>query len=733
MSNPGELSELERRKQVRIRLRPDLDFILQKYEGKSFHVVKDPVSMRYYRFKEHEQFLLGFLDGTHTLEDAQKAFEARFRPERLTLEDLESFTSQLLQAGLAQNETPGAGKQLFERYKKRSRRMFMQKFMNLLYIKIPLFDPDRLLRLMLPHTRFIFTRWFLALSVAFLLAALLLVLRNWNVFLSKLPAYHEFFTMKTVVYLWVALGLVKVIHEFGHGLSCKAFGGEVHEMGLLFLVFSPCMYCNVSDAWMMPNKWHRIIISSAGIYVELIIAAAATFVWWNSEPGGFVSTMSMALMVVCSVSTFVFNANPLMRFDGYYILSDWIEIPNLREKANRYLLQLAQEHALGIEVPPQPYMSLGRKVLFVIFAIVSWFYRWFITFAVLVFMYTFLQPYKLGVISFILGTASVATMFGQPLYQLFKHVQRRGRLPDMKPLRTTISAALLAGSVAALLFIPLPMRVSGVVLITVDPANLQRVVVPEYGGILKERLVVDGQSVQTGDELVRLHNPRLEIDLRINEVAQAQRKVQVTALMAQYLAGGRETRLIEELNTAQAELRMLQTMHRDLKRQLEGLVIRAPRDGLVMSLVPVSEIGKALERGQPICEIGDDRDLRAVLLVTPSDRALFSEGAEAWVRVHGLAYNWWPGRVMTISETEAKEVPTQLSFKAGGDVATQHDEQTKMERPQSQHYIIAIKLKPPIYEGIHTGAMGKARIVAPPRTVWWRINRYLATTFNWGL
>lgn len=733
MSNPGELSELERRKRVRIRLRPDLHFILQRYEGRSFHVVKDPVSMRYYRFKEHEHFLLGYLDGKHTLEEAQKAFEARFRPERLTLEDLEAFTSQLLQAGLAQNETPGAGKQLYERFKKRRRKMLLQKFMNILYIKVPLFDPDRLLTAMLPYTRFIFTRWFGLLSVVFMLAALLLVLRNWNLFLAKLPAYHEFFTMKTVAYLWVALGVVKVIHEFGHGLSCKRFGGEVHEMGLLFLVFSPCMYCNVSDAWMLPNKWHRIIISSAGIYVELLIAAAATFVWWNSEPGGFVSTMSMALMVVCSVSTFVFNANPLMRFDGYYVVADWLEIPNLREKANRFLLELAQEHALGIEVPPRPYMTLGRQILFVTYAIAAWLYRWFITFVVLVFMYTFLEPYKLGVISFVLGTASVATMIGQPLYQLFKHVQRRGRLPDMKPGRVAVSAIILTAAVAALLFVPLPMRVSGVALLKVDPAHLQRVVVPEFGGILKERLVVDGQRVRAGDELVRLSNPKLEIDLRINEMAQAQRQVQITTLTAQYQKSARDARLIDELNTAIAELRLLRTYHRDLKRQQEALVIRAPRDGVVMSLIPSSEVGKSLERGQLLCEVGNDRALRAILLVPPADRTLFGEGAQAWIRVHGLGYNWWPGRVTTIVDAEAKEVPPQLSFKAGGDVATQQDEQTKQERPQSQHYLIAVHLEPPIYEGIHAGAMGKVRIVAPPRTVWWRVNRYLATTFNWGL
>ena len=199
-----------------------------------------------------------------------------------------------------------------------------------------------------------------------MLGAVVLVATHFETFRAKLPNYHEFFSFKTVVYLWAALAVVKVIHEFGHGLSCKRFGGEVHEMGALFLCLSPALYCNVSDAWTLPNKWHRIIISGAGIYVELIIAAIATFVWWNTPSQPFVNNLALSLMVVCSVSTVVFNANPLMRYDGYYVLADWLEIPNLREKSNRYLTNLFLEHCLGIEVQPEAYMELWRRILFVV-------------------------------------------------------------------------------------------------------------------------------------------------------------------------------------------------------------------------------------------------------------------------------------------------------------------------------------------------------------------------------
>src|SRR6266481_3276045 len=156
MSTTAPASDLERRKQVKIRLRSDINIDPQKYEGRTYYVVKDPVSLRYYRLKDNEHFLLQFLDGKHTLEDAQKAYEKQYRPDRLRLEDMEAFAQQLLTAGLAQSESPRAGKQLFERRKKRKRSEWMQTLTNILYIKIPVFDPDRVLRGMLRHLSFIF-------------------------------------------------------------------------------------------------------------------------------------------------------------------------------------------------------------------------------------------------------------------------------------------------------------------------------------------------------------------------------------------------------------------------------------------------------------------------------------------------------------------------------------------------------------------------------------------------
>jgi putative peptide zinc metalloprotease protein len=740
-TGPAAAADLERRKHVRIKLRPDVSTIKQKYEGRTYHVVKDPVSLRYYRFKEQERFLLELMDGTHTLEECQKQFEERFRPDRLTLEDLEAFASQLLQAGLAQNESPAAGKQLFDRFKKRRRSAWMQAFLNVLYIKIPLFDPDRILIRLLHPLRFIFTYWFLTLSILTMLTALSLVLSHWNEFRNKLPEAREFFSFQTVAYLWVALGAVKIIHEFGHGLSCKAYGGEVHEMGALFLCLSPCLYCNVSDSWTIPSKWKRIVIAAAGIYVELIIASIATFIWWFTASGTFINNLCLSLIIVCSISTIVFNANPLMRFDGYYMLSDWLEIPNLRERSNQFLKWVFMEYNLGMETQPQPYMTTSRKLLFVGYAVGSWIYRWVITFSVLYFMYTFLEPYKLGSISFLLGTGALGSMVGYPIYNLIKAYRKRGRVPDMNSWRVGLTLSVAVAFMVVAFTVPFPVRVKGLAVIQPDPAHLVHITVPARGGFLAELKVEDGQAVRQGAQLAVLTSPDLEMNIKLVE-----RDIE---LRAQYKAtltvgvGTAPARATEELVNTENALAARREELRLLKEQKQLLTLHAPRDGVVMKLLDKKELGKLLKPGTPVCEIADPKELRAIFLVSPQDRSLVEEQlvvegeSEAWIRVHGLRYNYWHGRVEHIAPQDSKDIPPQLSYKAGGDVPTQQDPESKMERPQQQQYVIAVRFDP--VEGeekdppIHPGVMGRVKISAKPQTLGWRLYRYLRTNFSLGL
>ena len=161
--------------------------------------------------------------------------------------------------------------------------------------------------------------------------------------------------------VWLAIALIttKALHELGHALACKHYGGECHELGLMLLVFTPCLYCNVSDSWMLPSKYQRAFIGFAGMYVEIFLASIATFIWWYSDPSGVLSNVCLRVMFISSVSTLLFNGNPLLRFDGYYVFSDAIEIPNLATRAARYYGYLVRRHLLGVDGERSPVSAAG--------------------------------------------------------------------------------------------------------------------------------------------------------------------------------------------------------------------------------------------------------------------------------------------------------------------------------------------------------------------------------------
>ncbi len=750
MNPDAPATDLERRKHVRLRLRQDLNIAPQKYEGRTYWVVKDPVSMRYYRFKEQEHFLLQFMDGDHTLDEAQKEYEQRFRPERLKLEDLEHFAQQLLTAGLAQNESPRAGKQLFDRRKKRLRSEWMQALTNILYIKIPIFDPDKLLIRMMPYCGWVFSGWAILLAHLYFLGTLIFVGMHFEKFYDNLPRYQEFFTFGNLGWMWLALGVVKVIHEFGHGLSCRKYGGEVHEMGALFLCLSPCLYCNVSDAWTLPSKWKRIVISYAGIYIELFIAATATFVWWYTPSHPFINNLALCLMVVCSISTIIFNANPLMRYDGYYVMADWLEIPNLRDRSNRFLKNVVLEHCLGVEVQPETYMATTRKVLFITYAVVSYIYRWVITYSILIFMATFLKPYKLVVVSQMLAVASLASMVGWPLWRLGKNLHRRGRLPDMKTGRAVVSGLIVAAVVIAFFTVPLPVsrvRQTGLVQLR-DGAETP--VLLRQDGRLEDLKVHDGQFVRKDEVLAVFRNrdlerKREEVATQC-EVLRQQRDEATRALAESIKEPEVKDRMRSRLREVVQDLTRCEGQLQQLEPLLAALTLRAPCDGWVINPPRPDEKGKYFDHSQPapFCTIGDPSRLRMLVPVKPADYRLLKQDRAALegqgkdlpivIRVQGRDAHTWKGEWLTMPESEAKTIPPQLANKGGGPIAVKPpsgNDPNKLE-PVDQQYMLSIGIVDPD-NAICPGSLGKVKIECRWQSCAWWVWRTINDTFDLGL
>jgi putative peptide zinc metalloprotease protein len=735
-------ADLERRKQVRLRLRRDLVLSAQRYEGCSFCVIKDPISLRYYRFDEYDAFLLRLLDGGHTLDDVQKAFERRFRPRRLELTDLESFGQLLLKSGLVYHELPQAGQQLFDYRRKRRRMEWLQRLTNVLYIEFPLFDPDVILRRLAGRLRWVFTTWSLLGGAALVLGALLLIAGHFATFWASLPSAQEFFGLKNLATLWLAVALVKVFHELGHGVCCKALGGEVHDMGALLMCLTPCLYVNVSDAWALPDKRDRMLVGFAGVYVELLIAAAATFVWWYTPQEVFLHNLCLNLMVVCSVNTLLFNGNPLLRFDGYYVLADWLEVPNLRERCNAYLKRLAMRHALGIEVPPEPPMAPHRRVLFVCYAVASYVYSWVLVFSILWSLSRWLRPYKLGSLSMLLAAASVASMIGWPVYRLLKGVRDRGRLPDMKAGHVAATAALLAACGAAFL-VPLPVsriRQSG--LVELRP-EADEPVFASVSGTLERLHVRDGERVAAGEVLAELRSLELEGQLAEAQSQLGIRVAQLAALRRQ-LAGTRDRRDQLRVQVALAEAEgQRQVFARQValtRKALGYLVVCAPRAGVVLGAPRLEEVGKFWDRDQgvPLCRLGDPGRLRVVVPVSPADYRLLREDLGSrrdppvTIRVQGCGNQTWRGRVALLPESEARELPLPLTVKGGGPVAARPGPQPNAYVPQTQQYLVTVEFLDS-EEGVWPGTRAQVKIHCRWRSAAWWLRRRIASALDLGL
>jgi putative peptide zinc metalloprotease protein len=708
---------------LKVKLRADLVVQPQFYEGMTHYVIKDPLALKYFRFKIEEYYLLQQFDGTQNLQDVKKAFERKYRPQTISIEDLTRFVAQLHEAGIIQIDSPEQAKVLIRRRRKNRWKKVWAFMANILFIKIPIIDPERLLTWMYPYFRWIFTSYFVTASVGLMLAAVTLVISQWDLFYSKLPEFQSFFNWWTIFSFWISLAIVKIIHEFGHGLTAKHYGGEVHEMGMLFLVLTPALYCDVTDSWLLPNKWHRIWISAAGIYVELFLASIATFVWFYSEPG-LLNSLSMATMFICSINTVLFNANPLLRYDGYYVMADWLEVPNLRIKSTQFFAYLIQEKVLGLEIPVQSYLPRSRRFLFVTYAIASYLYRWIVTFSIIYFLTQVLKPYKLQSISYMLATGALVPLLGMPVYQIGKFLRTPGRLRKVKKARAAGFAVAAVAIVAGILLIPTPLRIQGTLVLTAAKPDE---VYAEVEGQLVELNVRDGEWVSRDTVIAKLINPEKQ-----KELVQKQTDQAINFYKAQWYnqSPERENRALARQHLQMAE--ELEPMLQKISEQIGKLTLIAARDGQVMGVPHPETVGQVLKPGKPFCEVGDPHHIEAHLIVDQSDIDLIRLGRRAWVKIYGRAETTYMSEVSEIAKRNRDEIPPELSHVAGGEIAGKADPKTGAVKPQTAVYEVIIPLENPSLT-LQPGLRGFAKIDGGTHTFGWWLWRLINKTFNFSI
>ena len=729
---------------VGLRYRGDLVTNRQVYQGQAWYVVKDPIGLSYYRFRPEEYALLEMLDGEASLEDLKDNFEARFPPRRITVDEVSRFVSTLHRSGLVIGDRPGQGPQLNERRRQRVWSEWKNWLRSIMCLRFRGIDPDWILNKINPWFGWLYSPPALMVAVAYIFTALMLVLVNFETFRSKLPEFHQFFASGNWFYLAAALGITKVIHEFGHGLSCKYYGGECHEMGFMLLVFTPCLYCDVSDSWMLPSKWKRMMIGAGGMYIELILASTATFLWWNSHEGLF-NQMCLNVMFVSSVSTLLFNANPLMRFDGYYILSDMLEIPNLRTKSSTSLSRLAKKWCLGVKLQDDPFLPKRKQGLFALYSIASTIYMWVLMISIFMFVWNAMKPYRMEAIGRMLALFGIYGLIVRPITGIYKFLKVPGRRDEVKSLNMTITGIVVALIAAAVCFIPLPQRVW-------CPAELrprgEETVYVTVDGRLEDIFVEANDRVSQGDELARFSNVDLELQIAELEGQESGYRSRLASLERERFtdsAAGMEIRTVEEsLKSVEEQLSKKRKYQREL-------VLKAPRSGLVLPSETVDErpdpsgrlpgwsgsalakknIGATFAEGTVLCMVGDPDHFEAVMIVDQSEVEFVQSKQRVDLKLDAFPFETFRGAVDEIAETHIEVGSERLSVKAGGSVPTTTDEMGR-EVPISTSYEVLMQVNDA--ENVLTpGMRGTAGIEVGNRTVGQWLLRLFWQTFNFRM
>ena len=554
-------------------LRGDLSIVEQVFRGETSFVVKDPATKKYFRFRPVEVGVMRCFDGHRTPDEVAATLAEQGL--RLSASAVEGFARKLaniglLERSLAERTTLELERMRADRRRRRRPAMFRGELMRMRW---SLGDPDAMFDRVLPAIRWMFTPAFIVASVALVAVYCLILAVRWGEFSSTLVSLYSLstITLGTIVVLWVTGLIVILIHELGHGFTCKYFGGEVHELGFMLIYFQPAFYCNVNDAWSFPTLRARLWVTAAGSWIQLVIASLAAIVWFVAQPGTLVSEVCVAAMVMGGVTTIVTNANPLIPLDGYFALTDWLAIPNLRIRALGYFGWWVRRHVLRLELP-EPEATARERRVFLIYGALSLTY---IT-ALLGFIGLWLigrASAALGVLGGLLAAGLVLMAvrgamidWGRSLMMAWR-ARRAAREPGR---RWQIPALVASGIVVLLAVMPWTLTTSGQ--FTVAPRHVQRVSAPD-SGIVAQVFVREGMHVSVGSPIARLVDRSLE-----RELLRAARAVDSLSMAVSRARAAAMNGAMAQLEAEQAEAlaRLASTQTR-----VDALVMRAQWSGVV--------------------------------------------------------------------------------------------------------------------------------------------------------
>lgn len=744
MSTVNEIFGSTRNRGILLRKRTDLTVVKQVYRSEPFWLIKDPLEMEFYRLNEEEYAILEMLDGKTSLDEIKSAFERRFAPQRITYRQLQVFISDLRKKSLLAFTQDDVGPQLVEREQEKQIEKLKKGMTGILAIKWRGVDPDRFLDFVTPKVGWIFSAPAVVSGLLLVASAIVWLVTHYEQFVAKLPGLQMFLAQENWLLLAGTVVVMKIFHELAHGISFKRFGGECHEIGIMLLIIViPTLYCSTTDSWLLKSKWKRAAIGAAGMYIEILIAAIATFGWWFTQPGT-INMICLNIMVTGSISVILLNGNPFFKFDGYYILSDVFELPNLLERAGKQFQSWFLYFALGIDEPVEINSRLSTKIWLITYKISAFLFKIFVIILIKFMLIDRLNPIGLGYLGLVIGVIAIIALLGPPTFSLYKFFKVPGRLHRIE-MRNAILFGIFCALIGTVIFlIPFPHHVN--CSFTIQPRDGHAIYV-EHEAHLKKIHVEPGQHVKAGQLIAELEN----LDDSF-ELSQLQTEAEESQAELDLLEQTRESSV--KISKRIAELReSIQTNHAKMK-ELEEIIasfkVAATRDGQIIpewtnikmekgmelvsfdgSLFSDRNLRAWLPSGQKLCTIGDLTQFDAVLAVNEHDVSFLAHGQKAVLMLDSLPGQRIENQIDSIAFKESDDVPKSLTRRSGGNISIQQSESEKISSVQTidEHFEARVGI-PQTETKLCSGLRGTARIRVGKKTLFQRITLLVYRSFR---
>lgn len=657
MSRGGMFSEAWHRvAKNRAALHPSVEVQRQRFRGVPWYVLRDPYSNQFFRISEPAYRFVARLRMEVTIEEAWKECLELYPEEAPGQQEIVQLLAQLHQSNLLTSDLPPDAAMMAERGRKRDQKELQGKLKNFLFIKFGLLDPSPVIEACLPFFRILFNRWGGLLWIGVMLLGLKAAGENWE----PLWDQTEGLLAPSNLFLLYVCGVgAKAWHELGHGLICRFFGGEVRTLGVMLLIFTPLPYIDATSSWGFSNKWHRILVSGAGMIFEFFLAAIALIVWANTSEGT-IHAAAYNLIVIASVTTFLFNINPLLRFDGYYILCDWIEVANLGQRANKHIKYLSEKFLFKVRRPVPVTDTLGEGWWLFVYGISAAIYRVFLLAGIVLLVAD--QFFGIGlVIAVVVSFMWLVLPIGKFIKYLFTD-------PVLEPVRQR-AICIVAGTVGGLLIllavVPFPrhVRAEGIV----EAVRFQKIFAVGEGRLV-EVLVEPGVEVTKGTPLLRLENNSLDLKLKqtLAQFRESQARLQSATLRAGV-----------EREPFEAQLRAIKFSIENLRQDQEELLLRAPLDGIWASPQLTDMQGGWFAKGAQFGVLVQPGDFRfmAALPQTVAGDVFLENIRSATIRLYGET----PHRIRAHSfrriPGEQRLLPTSaLGWKSGGAIEVDNND-----------------------------------------------------------